>query len=221
MIYWCFIKHGPLSLLSHSTIVSHWQQQLHPLQCKSVQQCQPFDHHKDGPICWVFNIARPSGTPQMTRPPTSSPQSSMDYVQIQHELAQEVQNQLYPLLVLRKGGWVPALSEPSHGSTNNFMTRFFDTTSKYCNVDQTGGAVPRPIIWLWLHSFYCPLEDFHLCTFNMCIPQGSATFSPCYMGDAMWQILMVDGPCNVVQCIVQPMDHGRWEHRTTPSPMGN
>ena len=70
----------------------------------------------------------------------------MDYVQIQHELAQEVRNQLYPLPVLRKGGWVPALSEPSHGSTDDFTTGFFDTTSKYCNADQTGGAVPRPII---------------------------------------------------------------------------
>ena len=53
---------------------------------------------------------------------------------------------------------------------------------------------------------------------QLAFSQGSATFSPWYMGDTTWQFLMVHGVCNIVQHIVQPMTHGRWEHCTTHHP---
>ena len=88
-----------------------------------------------------------SGTPRFPTQayPQPSPFSSSNLNSDVHGLAQGVRNQLHPLPTSRKRGWVPALSEPSHASTNDdFTTGFFDTTPKYCNVDQMGGVVSQP-----------------------------------------------------------------------------
>lgn len=49
-----------------------------------------------------------------------------------------------PLSESRKRGWVPALSEPSHASTNeDFTTGFFDTP-KYFDANEMGGVASMP-----------------------------------------------------------------------------
>ena len=62
---------------SRPAILSRTQQ--HSPQRENAQQRQLFDHRKDDPVRFS-NMARPNGTPQITKPPTPSPRSSVDYV---------------------------------------------------------------------------------------------------------------------------------------------
>ena len=71
------VKH-PQSLLSPQPLILSRTQQ-HSPQCENAQQCQLFDHRKDDPVRFS-KMARPNGATQITKPPTPSPRSSVDYV---------------------------------------------------------------------------------------------------------------------------------------------
>jgi len=71
------VERAPSHPPSRHAILSRTQQ--HSPQRENAQQRQLFDHRKDDPVRFS-NMARPSGTPQTTKPPTPSPRSSVDYV---------------------------------------------------------------------------------------------------------------------------------------------
>ena len=71
------VEHGQSHLSSHPTILS--RPQPHSPQRENAQQHQLFDHRKDDPVRFS-NMTRPDGTPQVTKPLTPSPRSSVDYI---------------------------------------------------------------------------------------------------------------------------------------------
>lgn len=71
------VERSQSHLSPRPAILSRPQQ--HSPQRENAQQRQLFDHRKDDPVRFS-NMARPNGTSQITKPPTPSPRSSVDYV---------------------------------------------------------------------------------------------------------------------------------------------
>ena len=72
------VERGQSHLSPRPAILSRAQP--HSPQRENAQQRQLFDHRKDDPVRFS-NMARPTnGTSQVTKPPTPSPRSSVDYV---------------------------------------------------------------------------------------------------------------------------------------------
>lgn len=71
------VERAQSHLTPRPAILSRAQQ--HSPQRENAQQRQLFDHRRDDPVRFS-NMAKPNGTPQITKPPTPSPRSSVDYV---------------------------------------------------------------------------------------------------------------------------------------------